>query len=77
VGFQTKEGTNKSACKYCITRRREIRFQKKATEILVGKHIQQKEEEEEGFTIVSLDESFFFYDSIVRRVWIDKEKRPL
>ena len=42
----------------------------------MGKHIQQKEEEE-GFTLVSLDESFFFYDSIVRRVWIDKEKRPV
>ena len=41
----------------------------------MGKHIQQKEEE--GFTLVSLDESFFFYDSIVRRVWIDKEKRPV
>ena len=41
----------------------------------MGKHIQQKEEE--GFTLVSLDESFFFYDSIVRRVWIEKEKRPV
>ena len=38
---------------------------------------QQKEEEKEGFTLVSLDESFFFYDSLVRRVWIDKEKRPV
>jgi len=26
---------------------------------------------------IFLDESFFFYDSIVRRVWIDKEKRPI
>ena len=43
----------------------------------MGKHIQQKEGEKEGFTLVSLDESFFFYDSIVRRVWIDKEKRPV
>ena len=24
-----------------------------------------------------MDESFFFYDSLVRRVWIDKEKRPI
>ncbi|MDN5847738.1 MAG: hypothetical protein L0H53_15850 [Candidatus Nitrosocosmicus sp.] len=24
---------------------------------------------------MSLDESFFFYDSLARRVWIDKEKR--
>ena len=32
----------------------------------------------EGFTIVSLDESFFFYDSLVRRVfWIDEKKRPV
>ena len=31
-----------------------------------------------GFTIVSVDESFFFYDSLVKRVWIDKEnKRPI
>ena len=29
------------------------------------------------FTIVSLDESFFFYDILVRRVWIVKEKRPV
>lgn len=30
-----------------------------------------------GFTIVSLDESFFFYDSLVRRVWIEEGKRPV
>ncbi|MDN5847189.1 MAG: transposase, partial [Candidatus Nitrosocosmicus sp.] len=24
-----------------------------------------------------LDESFFFYDSLVRRVWIDAKKRPV
>jgi hypothetical protein len=41
----------------------------------VNKHIQQQEEEKEGFTVVSLDESFFFYDSIVRRVWIEDNKR--
>ena len=29
------------------------------------------------FTLVSLDESFFFYDSLVRRVWIDAKKRPV
>jgi hypothetical protein len=33
--------------------------------------------QKENFTIVSLDESFLFYDSLVRRVWIDKEKRPV
>ena len=36
-----------------------------------------KQLQEEGFTIVSLDESFFFHDSLVRRVWIDEKKRPV
>ena len=36
-----------------------------------------KQLQEEGFTIVSLDESFFFCDSLVRRVWIDERKRPI
>lgn len=30
-----------------------------------------------GFTLVSLDESFLFYDSLVRRVWIEESKRPV
>ncbi len=34
-------------------------------------------QEKEEFTLVSLDESFFFYDSLVRRVWIDEKKRPI
>jgi transposase len=34
-------------------------------------------EEEEGFTVVSTDESFFLYDSLVRRVWISKNERPV
>ncbi len=38
---------------------------------------QQQNEEEKGFTLVSLDESFFFYDSLVRRVWIEEKKRPV
>jgi hypothetical protein len=46
-------------------------------EILVGKHIQQQQQQENEFTIISLDESFFFYDSLVRRVWIDESKRPV
>lgn len=33
--------------------------------------------EQKDFAIVSLDESFFFYDSLVRRVWIYKDKRPV
>ena len=74
MGFQT-EGSKKSACKYCITRR-EIQFQKKVPEILVGKHIQQKEKKRRLYASIT-DESFFFYDSIVRRVWIDKKKRPV
>ena len=38
---------------------------------------QQQQEEEDGFAVVSLDESFFFYDSLVRRVWINEDKRPV
>ena len=34
-------------------------------------------EEKKDFVIVSLDESFFFYDSLVRRVWIDAKNRPV
>jgi transposase len=31
----------------------------------------------DGFTTVSLDESFFLYDSLVRRVWIYKNIKPV
>ena len=76
MGIQTKS-TKKGTCKYCIQEGKE-RFQKKVTPILVDKHIQQqqqhKKKEKEGFTIVSLDESFFFYDSLVRRIWIEENK---
>src|SRR3954463_10692153 len=76
MGIQTKS-TKKSTCQYRI-QRREKGFQKKAIEILVDKHIQQQQQQQETeFTIVSLDESFFFYDSLVRRVWIDESKRPI
>ena len=37
----------------------------------------QHQQQEDGFTVVSLDESLFFYDSLVRRVWIDEKKRPI
>jgi Winged helix-turn helix len=30
----------------------------------------------EGFAAVSLDESFFSFDSIVRKVWIEENSRP-
>ena len=33
--------------------------------------------QKKGFTLVSLDESFIYYDSLVRRVWIDEKKRPV
>ena len=38
---------------------------------------QHHKDEKKGFTMVSTDESFFFYDSLVRRVWIDENKRPI
>jgi hypothetical protein len=38
---------------------------------------QQDKEKKKGFTLVSTDESFFFYDSLVRRVWINEDKRPI
>jgi transposase len=38
---------------------------------------QKQKQKQETFTIISLDESFFFYDSLVRRVWIEQKKRPI
>ena len=67
MGFQA-EGTKKSTCKHCISRRERI-FQKRAREIL--------DDLPDGFTVVSTDESFFFFDSLVRRVWIKKNERPI
>ena len=44
----------------------------------MDKHIQDRRRKNNaGFTVVSLDESFFFYDSLVRRVWIVQDKRPI
>jgi hypothetical protein len=44
----------------------------------VDKHTQEQEQKEDsGFTVVSLDESFSFYDYLVRRVWIEQDKRPI
>ena len=37
----------------------------------------QQQQPVDGFSVVSLDESFFFCDSLVRRVWIDENKRPV
>ncbi len=38
---------------------------------------QEQQQQQESFTIISTDESFFFHDSLVRRVWIDESKRPI
>lgn len=37
----------------------------------------QQQQQQDGFSVVSLDESFFFYDSLARRVWIEEDKRPI
>ena len=78
MGIQAEEDTKKGTCKHSISRR-EREIQKKTEQILVDKQQkqQEKQSQETSFTIVSLDESFFFYDSLVRRVWIDKNKRPI
>ena len=54
-------------------------FKKMVANILVDKHTakQQQQQEEDRFTAGIINESFFFYDSLVRRVvWIEEEKRP-
>ncbi|HXT83280.1 MAG TPA: transposase [Verrucomicrobiae bacterium] len=38
---------------------------------------EQQQQQEDGFAVVSVDESFFFYDCLVRRVWINENKRPV
>ncbi|MGN6823400.1 MAG: transposase [Candidatus Nitrosocosmicus sp.] len=38
---------------------------------------QEEQQQQQSFSIVSTDESFFFHDSLVRRVWIDENKRPV
>lgn len=67
VGLQG-EGSEKEARQHCAARG-EAGFLKKNEELL--KNIP------DGFTIVCLDESFFFYDSLVRRVWIEADSRPV
>jgi hypothetical protein len=37
----------------------------------------RKKKKNKDFAIVSLDESFFFYYTLVRCVWIDENKRPI
>jgi hypothetical protein len=51
--------------------------------LLVGKRCFQKRTQKilnnlpKGFTTVLLDESFFFFDSFVRKVWIQENARPV
>ena len=52
-------------------------FKKRPNKYLWMCSSSKQQQQEDGFTIVSLDESFFFYDSLVRRVWIDENKRPI
>ena len=53
-------------------------FKKRSPKYLwISSSASSKNEKKKGFTIVSLDESFFFYDSLVRRVWIEEDKRPI
>jgi hypothetical protein len=58
VGIQT-EDTKKSTHQYCF-KGGARGFQKRTKEVLDTLIV--------GFTVVSIDESFFFYDSIVREV---------
>ena len=43
----------------------------------MDKQQEQEQQQQESFTIISTDESFFFHDSLIRRVWIDESKRPI
>ena len=75
-GFKQKV-PRKVTCKYCIFGRERC-FQKKTEQIFMDiQQKQQKQQKQDGFTIVSTDESFFFYDYLVRRVWIKQDKRPV
>src|SRR5215211_1841611 len=67
MGFQT-ESTKKGTCKYCLKRRKRG-IQKRAKVVV--------DNLPKGFTAVSLDESFFLFDSLVRKVWIYKNTRPV
>ena len=58
----------KGTCKHCFKRRKRG-IQKRAKVVL--------DNLPKGFTAVSLDESFFLYDSLVRKVWIFRNTRPV
>ena len=52
-------------------------FKKRSPRYLWISSSNKKKGKKKALALVSLDESFFFYDSLIRRVWIDKEKRPV
>ncbi len=64
---------------------RKKRISEKVTEqILVDKQLQQQQQQQQHnkmkkrlYHSICVDESFFFYDSLVRHVWIDERKRPV
>lgn len=61
----------KGACKHRRFKRAKRGIQKKTNKIFVN--IWYKKD----FTIVSLNESFFFFDCLARREWINENKRPV
>jgi hypothetical protein len=67
LGFQP-QGAQEEAYQHRIEGR-ERGFQKRAERLLNNLP--------DGFTVVSLDESYFTYDSLVRRVWIEGSSRPV
>ena len=72
MGFQT-EGTRKVHVNTAVSKEAKDDFKKRLPRYL---WISSKQKTE--FTIISLDESFFFYDSLVRRyIGIDGNNRPI
>jgi hypothetical protein len=74
MGIKT-ESTKESTCQYSVQRWKKEVFKKEdyRTDICGQAAAAARTR---IFTIVSIEESFFFYDSLVGCVWIDK-KRPV
>ncbi len=54
------------------------KFKKRQNRYLwINNNSNNKMKRKNGFIIVSVDESFFFYDFLVKRVWIERYKRPI
>src|SRR5918992_1213656 len=69
VILRIKKILKESTHKHCF-KRRERRIQKRAQKIL--------DDLPKGFTVVSLDESlFFFFNYLIRKVWIEEHSRPV